>query len=338
VVEGYFDLIALHRAGIPEAVAPCGTALTPDHAKRLRRYTREVIVMFDGDEAGQRAVERSLPVLATAGMRVRAAFLAEGDDPDTLLEREGEEALRACVDAAVPLIDTLIDQRLGMKALHEWEAADLARSFAPVLAAVPDEIERASYERRIASRLDLSPAAVARALREGTRERGVPRASADETPPPSTPIEIDPIVRTLLAALGVCPELVALVDQRLDRECWPGGQSGILLEHSLDALRTRGSDGLAHLLSPAAEELPVELRSVLSHALFESDPGDKATAERAVRDCVARLRIRALDRTSRELSARLESCNDPSEVDSLLERKQQTLSERNVLWNEVHQS
>ena len=100
VVEGYFDRIALARAGVDEALATCGTALTEDHARNLRRRTRNVVLLFDGDEAGQRAMERSLEVLLPAGLRVRAALLPAGGDPDDLLAREGAEALRALVDRA----------------------------------------------------------------------------------------------------------------------------------------------------------------------------------------------------------------------------------------------
>jgi DNA primase len=112
VVEGYFDLLALHRAGLHEGVAPCGTALTQSHAHRIRRYAEEVILLFDGDAAGQAAAERALPVLLAEGLRVRAAFLPLGEDPDTLLAKSGVAALRACVDSATPLLDHLIERAL----------------------------------------------------------------------------------------------------------------------------------------------------------------------------------------------------------------------------------
>ena len=99
VVEGYFDQIALVRAGLGEAVATCGTALTEEHAKSLSRRTRNVVLLFDGDEAGQRAMLRALEVMLPAGLRVRAAALPGGADPDDFLRREGAEALRQLVDA-----------------------------------------------------------------------------------------------------------------------------------------------------------------------------------------------------------------------------------------------
>ena len=310
VVEGYFDLIALHRAGIREGVAPCGTALTPEHAGRLRRYTRDIVVLFDGDEAGQRAAERSLPILSGAGLHVRAAFLLPGDDPDTLLAREGPAALQECVDAAVPLIDELIDRRLGMKPLHEWEAADLARGFAPLLAALPDEIERAGYERRIASRLGLAPATIAGALRPSD-PRPAPAAA-----PRAKRVEVDATTRTVLGALGCYPELVAELDA-LAPESLPEGDSGVLLSVLSRALRSGAA--LTQLLSPLAEELSPELKSALSHIVAEYE-APKHVAARAVRDCVAQLRKRTLRQQLRSLERRRESCIDPEQEQTLFEQ------------------
>jgi DNA primase len=108
VVEGYFDQIALCRAGVGEALATCGTALTPDHARGLRRRTQTVVLLFDGDAAGERAMLRALEVLLPAGLRVHAAMLPEGDDPDSLLLREGGDALRALVDAAPAALDVAL--------------------------------------------------------------------------------------------------------------------------------------------------------------------------------------------------------------------------------------
>jgi DNA primase len=333
VVEGYFDLMALHRAGLEEGVAPCGTALTQEHARRLRRYTRDVVLLFDGDTAGQRAAERSLPVMAAEGLRVQAAFLPEGEDPDTLLAKQGVDALVECVDGALPLIDHLIDQRLGMKPLREWEAADIARSFGPLLAAVPDVIERGGYERRIAGRLQLEPAVIVSALREGPQR---PQAPSAEPGPPRSAAAIEPLVRTLIGALAAFPEL-APPAEALPAAALPEGESGQLLRIVLEALRGRGSQAIAHLTSHAAGELPDELRLALSGAIAESDPGTESEARRAADDCLSQLRIRALDRESRQLNGRLESCSDRAELDGLLERKQQNMRERDELWRRVHQ-
>lgn len=106
VVEGYFDVIALTGAGIEEAVAPMGTALTESQLERLWRLTRAPILMFDGDEAGRkaarRACERALPGLAP-DRTLKVALLPRGQDPDDLVQASGRSAVDAAVEEALPL-------------------------------------------------------------------------------------------------------------------------------------------------------------------------------------------------------------------------------------------
>ncbi|OIO57772.1 MAG: DNA primase [Proteobacteria bacterium CG1_02_64_396] len=105
VVEGYFDRIALAVAGIGEAVAPLGTALTQEQIERLWRACDTVVLCFDGDNAGRRAawrgLERALPTLKE-GRRLRFLFLPEGEDPDTLVRQEGAQRFRTRLDEAIP--------------------------------------------------------------------------------------------------------------------------------------------------------------------------------------------------------------------------------------------
>ncbi|HUI95702.1 MAG TPA: DNA primase, partial [Xanthobacteraceae bacterium] len=110
VVEGYMDVIALHRAGFATAVAPLGTALTETQIEELWRLAPEPILCFDGDAAGQRAaaraLDRALPLLKP-GLSLRFAALPEGEDPDTLVLRHGAAAMREVLDQARPLAEVL---------------------------------------------------------------------------------------------------------------------------------------------------------------------------------------------------------------------------------------
>ncbi|MDX1804234.1 MAG: DNA primase [Alcanivorax sp.] len=103
VVEGYMDVIALAQHGVANVVATLGTATTEDHARKLFRQVNEVILCFDGDQAGVRAAWRALESLLPAlddGKQVRFLFLPDGEDPDTLVRNQGPEALRALTDKA----------------------------------------------------------------------------------------------------------------------------------------------------------------------------------------------------------------------------------------------
>ena len=91
LVEGYMDVIALHQAGFENAVATLGTALTSDQAKILKRYSEEVVVCYDADEAGQKATVRAIPLLRTAGLQVRVLTVPNGKDPDEFIKSFGDQ-------------------------------------------------------------------------------------------------------------------------------------------------------------------------------------------------------------------------------------------------------
>ena len=107
------DVIALHQAGIRNAVATCGTALTVDQARLLRRYASDVVTVFDGDEAGGRATARSFPIFVEAGIWARGLALPEGEDPDSFVSAKGADALQVLVKTAIPLAEAYVKQTVG---------------------------------------------------------------------------------------------------------------------------------------------------------------------------------------------------------------------------------
>jgi DNA primase len=157
VTEGYMDVIALHRAGFEGAVAPLGTALTEGQLEELWKLAAEPILCFDGDAAGQRAatraLERALPLL-TPGRSLRFATLTGGEDPDTLIGKFGAGAMRAVLDQARPLAETLWRAELAAVPLPrtpEQRAGFLARLLAKVRV-IADEGLRREYESDVRNR------------------------------------------------------------------------------------------------------------------------------------------------------------------------------------------
>ena len=128
VVEGYMDVIGLHQAGIRNAVAPLGTALTEDQIRLLWRITPEPVLCFDGDAAGSRAalraVVRALPLLKP-GYSLRFAFIPAGEDPDSLIRRQGADAMRKVLSRPLALSETLwlFETETGLPATPEARAA-----------------------------------------------------------------------------------------------------------------------------------------------------------------------------------------------------------------------
>lgn len=167
--EGYFDRIAFARAGIGEALATCGTALTSEHGSQLRRRAREIVLVFDGDKAGQQATEKALSVLLPHGLRVRAVLIPGGQDPDDYLNKEGAEGLRKLVDSAPDALELSIRNAVRQGISTPDEKADAVAHVAPLLALVADAVSRDEYIRRLALAIGASIPAVTTIVRDAAR-------------------------------------------------------------------------------------------------------------------------------------------------------------------------
>jgi DNA primase len=181
VVEGYTDVIACHQAGVPQAVATCGTALRADHFKLLRRFTERVVLAFDADTAGGQAADRgigeeielatrageapggagklSMGELASdpgASISAYVLVMPAGSDPAEFVARHGGAAFRELVEAAQPLVGWWVDWNLARHDLRHPEGkARAARALLPVLRRVPDALQRSEYARSVVQRLHL---------------------------------------------------------------------------------------------------------------------------------------------------------------------------------------
>jgi len=210
VTEGYMDVIALHRAGFPTAVAPLGTALTDFQLHDLWRLGSEPVLCFDGDAAGQRAAARALyralPFLGT-GRSLRFASLPAGEDPDSLIRAEGRTAFEAILDAARPLSDMLWEIELAAKPRNTPERlADVWRRLVSRVELIPDRKVQAEYRNLFYKRFDPRPTA----SRPRDRIRQGSSAVHDGPPPPPRPpqrLQREILFRILLHFPGLIVEV-----------------------------------------------------------------------------------------------------------------------------------
>lgn len=167
ICEGQLDLIAAFESGIENVVAPLGTAFTPDHAKILKRHTDEVVLCFDSDAAGLNAASKAFRVLAPTGMLVRLALLPEGEDPDSLIRKEGPDAFREILASAPEFFDFQIDRRGGR--LQQGSLRDrlaFARELSGDIALVDDKMLQDALISRIAVRLGVGEEEIRKLVRE----------------------------------------------------------------------------------------------------------------------------------------------------------------------------
>ena len=159
VVEGYMDVVALGQFDINYAVASLGTATTPDHIQVLFRQTSEVICCFDGDSAGRtaawRALENALPSIQD-GRTLRFMFLPDGEDPDSLVQKEGKAFFERLVEQAMPLSDFLYQQLLAQVDMRSADSkSKLAQLAIPLLTKLPESVFRQMMETRLTSLLGI---------------------------------------------------------------------------------------------------------------------------------------------------------------------------------------
>jgi DNA primase len=182
LVEGYLDVIACHRSGVTNAVATLGTAMSEQHVKRLSLWCDEVVVLYDSDEAGQKAAERVIALLTEGGLKAKVALMPRGEDPDTLLRSKGPEAVRAAVDKGVEPIDFVI-QQIGLR--HPVDKDEYWQEATAALARLDNPLEVERHLMPLAARYPFmrDPDRAAKALRGMIREAKKKKASPDKSTP-----------------------------------------------------------------------------------------------------------------------------------------------------------
>ena len=304
VVEGYFDAIALHQAGITQTVATLGTALTAEHIHALRRFASNVVLLFDPDAAGVRAALRGLDLFVNSGLGVKVVTLPSGDDPDTYVRKAGPEAFAQLEASAPSLLDYALEH-----SVQEAEAGSLEgriRSVDEILKILQKSehpIEREERLRVVAERLGISqqrlieryPALIA-------QQQKRPVAPAPVAPKPAPVFKGAPEERDLAFLLlqgKVSPADV----RRIKPELFSVPACRKLVEVALGQV---GHDGR------------VSVRAVLDAVVDDADCGSLAT-ELSVREdhfddvaehikgCLDVLDRKRSEATLRELIARLKS-------------------------------
>jgi DNA primase len=182
VVEGYTDVIAMHRADMPIAVATCGTALGEDHLDLLRRFSERVVLAFDADDAGAGAALRGFERSVPGDLDLRVAELPEGKDPADVVADGGIEALQVAVAESLPLLQVRISAELAKFDLDEPEARVKAvKAAAAAIALHPDAITRHEYANGVSRMTGVDTKFVEDAVRDVRRRSssGRPNARSD---------------------------------------------------------------------------------------------------------------------------------------------------------------
>lgn len=212
--EGYLDVIACHRAGVKDAVASLGTALSEDHAKLLGRWAEKVVILYDADSAGMKAADRAIDVLSQERIPCRVALMPAGDDPDTLLRKQGPGAVSRAVDSGVRPTEYRLSRILHAADLKEEE------SWEPIFAVLAQEQNELELDRHIVRLAGLYPGATSPLLAQNAMRRQVHRLRGRRGKSQQGAralVKVQPLA--VHSAEGVL--LGALLDPLLAKTAWP---------------------------------------------------------------------------------------------------------------------
>ncbi|MCK6530807.1 DNA primase [Myxococcota bacterium] len=309
VVEGYFDLLSLVAVGVGHVVATCGTALTSRHVDALKRYTRNVVLLFDADAAGQRAACRALEVFLDGGLWPSYLSVPDGKDPDEFVRAHGGPAFAELLPTARPLLERYLELIVEKHRGHPLHAERVLDEAAPIVNRLKPVVAQPHWSW-LADRLRVDERLVMEHLRQA-----VPRGSPA---PRSSPVEISAPLRkprvsaqdTLLTELLVHhtePFLALVEEHMLDAHVRSDGMWE-LLKVALEERRLGHPPDVATWIARTADD---DLRRLLAETSVREDRfRDEAEVARALQQAVLRVRIARLE------AERLEAAEDLRKADS----------------------
>jgi DNA primase len=297
VVEGNFDVIALHQAGFDETVAPLGTALTPEQAEQLRRLVERVVLLYDGDAAGRAATLKGLQTLVGADLDVEIAEVPAGEDPDTLLRSQGKSALEELLSRTQPAIEYFIDDAWSRAGRTSDGRARALAEIAPVVKNVLLDTKRDFIADTVAKRLGVDAQVVWRALRRQGEDAASP-PSPMPAPGVSQPTETlgppPPLELTVLQILADHPSVLDEAEKL--------GVFSLLTDRRLRDMYSAARAG-----TPVVSALPTDASADIARRVLAGDYATLADPEQTLREAVAnirRFRLRAELRRRNEQQTR----------------------------------
>ena len=318
IAEGYFDLLTLHQHGLKHSVATLGTALTSPHVRILKRYTKNLITVFDADPAGVQATLRSLPLFLEEEVAGKMILLPKGEDPDSFLRKGNSIDFERRVAGAVPLMDFFFEWL--MKA-HDVKSIDgkvkAAEEGMGLIGKIPNRIRRDLYVKALGERLDIQESVLYERLKSSSKNR--PRAEEDskrrfveERFPKSEEI----VVRLMVHH----PELIPTVSGE-----------GVLREFENPILQKMAEklEGLYQKkgrldLTEALGCLEEGLKGRLCEFAFQESGLEGEHRERILRDCIQKIREERIKKEKGELQKRIREADIQQEdkgLNPLLKQK-----------------
>ena len=302
VVEGYFDMIRAYQNGIKNVVASLGTALTESQVSLLRRYTKEVVMLYDADTAGVEATLRGLDLFIENGFRVSIVALPRGEDPDSFLLKRGKEVFAKEVSKA----KNLLDYKLGIltsryNPLTIEGRVEIVNEMLPTIGKIGHAVERSEYVKGLAQCLSIDEKAISIELGKLRSKRRGKGFSAMETQR-LTPLVIE---RTLLQLILEDEKVLKRVKKQVNPEDFSHPDYRDILKVVLEL----GSSDSLKIMSRLQDE---KLNRIIAQVLVKPLP--YIEKEKTVQDCIEKIKKQRIKRRRAEIQRQIEEKESEGDI------------------------
>ncbi|MGE0160098.1 MAG: DNA primase [Gemmatimonadales bacterium] len=323
VVEGYMDVVSLAARGLENVVAPLGTALTREQARLLSRYCNRVLLLFDSDAAGLKATFRAGDVLLEEQLHPAVVTLPPGEDPDTVVRKEGADALRRYLDDALDVLDRklqILDQRDFFSSIERTRSA--VDRLLPTLRAAADPALRDIYVDKVAKKTG-----VRRETLEAEMKRTRRRAAAGDTPPAGAPAPAPASARA--TGMGAERKLLMMMLRGLE---WVERAGEVVSAEDFDDPHHRAI--FQALLDDPEMRIPPPSMDPVAARRLEEILSDREELDRGIEvftDAVRRMRVSGLNRRIEELGRLSLAARTDGERQRLETERKKLIDERREL-------
>ena len=287
IVEGYLDLFSLWSAGIGNVVATLGTAFTKEQIELIRRFTRNVSIIFDPDEAGKSAVERSLKLFLEEEIRARVVILPDGYDPDEYVRKYGRESLEELIDHSSSMVDYYIEEIIGGGNTLE-DKRDSVRDSVSFIGNISDPVQRNLFIKRVSEKVGIDQGLLKDEVRKKLAHRKSP--SGQRATPAKKREIVDQIELNLIHMIMEYPDRIPVVahericDYFLSRPLKDIGESVIQSYHAGE------NKSLSHVINDLTDR---GIREKLIKLTVEERPYDNdVIIDKILEDTIKKIRLR----------------------------------------------
>jgi DNA primase len=304
LVEGYFDLITLWASGIRNVIATLGTALTRDHVDLMRRYTSHVVAVFDPDEAGKKALTRSIELFLSGNMHAKGAVLPDGHDPDQYLRTHGKEAFMEIIDDAQSLVDYYIENVIGKVATFEDKKGALKEAVSFIVH-IDNARERDLFIKRVSEKLGLDQELLTKevnlALQAPAGKLADPSKEAD--------IDIDTVELSIIHIMLEYPSMVPEIVKNNIFDCFMSVNMKSLAIKLADSYAKEGAKGFdaSRFIQAIDNGL---IRKKLLRMMIDENPYDEKVIDRVTADAMKQIKRKWHKEKCRILKTRIKKAEE----------------------------